>query len=205
MICLVLPALLAAGQGLAQSGIPDLSHCQAWLQYDGADTPTLMVRPDGQGSAFTEAQLPDGTEVDARVFLRVLDWNDEPVEMFPREDLWLESRDGGLVYCPGGTIADESTDADGLTWWSRPLAAGGFSQALLAVLVNGDDVWVEGLRLSFNSPDINGDLAMNLPDVTLFAMDYFNGYRFRSDLYRDGVLDVRDLGRLAAAAGVECP
>jgi hypothetical protein len=190
---------------LALAQIPDLSHCQAWLAYDGPETPTVLVYPDGQGRPFTEARLPDGTLVDATVFLLVLDWNDNPIAAFPREDIWLESYDGGLFHCNGGTIADVNTDAEGLTWWSQPMEAGGYSEDLTMVLVNGDNVWAEGLALNFNSPDIDGDGHVGLPDVTWLAMDFFGSYHFRSDLQRDGVINLSDLGRLAAGLGGQCP
>lgn len=196
---------MLAGAALAQTGIPDLSHCESWLAHDGPETPTLMVQPSGQGSAFTEAQLPDGTRVDATVFLRMLDNQDFPICCFPREDLWLQSEDGGLIRCGNGTIADANTDAAGLTHWTAPLHAGGSSQALLWVHINGEALWTGGLPLSINSPDFNGDLRVNLADVQLFAADLAAGYDFRTDLHRDGVLNLADLGRLAASLGAQCP
>jgi hypothetical protein len=190
---------------LAQGGVPDLSHCQAWLAYDGPEMVTLRVAPDGSGATFTEAKLPDGTLVDATVTLLVLDWNDDPVAYFPREDMWLESLDGGLYHCNGGTIADTDTDAEGMTQWVQPMRAGGFSLSLTAVLVNGDNVWAEGLRLNFNSPDINGDGQVSLHDVGQFASDFFGNYHFRSDLARDGLINLADVGWLAAGLGAVCP
>ena len=46
--------------------------------------------------------------------------------------------------------------------------------------------------------DIDGDGHVGLPDVTWLAMDFFGSYHFRSDLQRDGVINLSDLGRLAA-------
>lgn len=197
--------LLTAGFALAQTGIPDLSHCEAWLVYDGPETPTLLVFPDGRGSHFDEAQLPDGAQVDATVVLVMRDMWDFPICCFPAEDTWLEAQDGGLVPCLGGTTADLNTDGDGMTHWATPLAAGGFSQAPLQVLINGEVINPGGLALSFNSPDFNGDLHVNLTDVQLFAADLTTGYTFRADLYRDGVLNLSDLGKLAAGMAAQCP
>lgn len=190
---------------LAQSGIPDLPNCQAWTAYEGEETPTLRVTPEGSGSLFTAAQLPDGTVVDGTVFLLLLDWLDVPIANYPHEDLWLESADGGLVPCPGGSVADEDTDDTGLTWWVQPMRAGGYSQALTQVMVNGDNVWQEGLRLSFNSPDITGDGQVNLSDLGWFASDFFTQYHFRSDLFRDGVLNLSDLGAMVMGMQAQCP
>lgn len=190
---------------LAQGGVPDLSHCEAWLAYDGPEMVTLRVVPDGSGPFFTDARLPDGTQVDATVYLLVRDWNDDPIADFPWEDMWLESFDGGLYHCSGGTTADVDTDLEGMTHWIQPMRAGGFSQTLTAVMVNGDNVWYEGLQLNFNSPDINGDGQVNIPDVGQFAGDFFGDYHFRSDLARDGLINLADLGGLAAGLGAVCP
>lgn len=193
---------------LAQDGVPDLPHSETWISYDGPGTPTVMVQPNGQGSTFMEAQLEDGTVVEAVVYLRVLDWNDNPVSNYPREDMWLESWDAGLVPCywSEGTQADVNTDSNGLTFWVAPLHAGGYSQALTAVMLNGDNVSYEGgLNLNFNSPDINGDGLVNIPDLALFAQNLFGDYDFRSDLYRDGVINLSDVGRFTLGLGSACP
>ena len=39
--------------------------------------------------------------------------------------------------------------------------------------------------LLVNSPDLNGDLLVNLADVALFAQDIFGPYNYRSDLRWD--------------------
>jgi len=202
---IVVAAVLWAAPVLAQSGIPDLNQSIAWTAYEGDDTPTLLVFPDGLGRPFTEAQLPDGTFVDCTVYLQVRDWNDDPVANFPFEDMWLGSGDGGLVFCQGGTQADVDTDATGTTYWQAPMKGGGFSQALTRVYINGDDSWGEGLRLSYNSPDIDGDGYVSLPDISWFAQDLFNGYNFRSDLFRDGMVNLADVANLAQGLGGYCP
>ena len=50
-----------------------------------------------------------------------------------------------------------------------------------------------------NSPDLNGDLLVNLADLSLFAQDYFGPYNYRSDLRWDGDLDLGDLVVFAVA------
>jgi len=202
---LMVMILVAALPVLAQDGVPDLSHCQVWSSYEGPGTPTLMVQPDGQGPTFLEAQLADGSVVESIVYLRVLDWNDIPIANFPNEDLWLGSRDGGLVSCPFGTIADQQTDEAGLTYWMEPMSAGGFSEALTAVYVMGDNVAYDGINLSFNSPDIDGDGQVLLYDLSLLINNYFGEYDFRSDLFRDGQINLSDVGRFAGAMGTSCP
>jgi hypothetical protein len=204
-LTLVLTLLLESGTIAAARDIPDLPNCRAWLAYEGPETPTLLVVPDGSGSPFTEALLPDGTTVDATVFLEIRDGNDTPVANFPFEDLWLESADDGLQPCQGGTCADANTDELGMTYWIQPLRAGGHSQALTQVLIMGDPWGTEGLALSFNSPDINGDGQVDIQDVGNFAQNLFGTYDFRSDLARDGLVNLADLGRLIQGLGRNCP
>nr|MEE4268007.1 hypothetical protein [Candidatus Krumholzibacteria bacterium] len=205
VIFLGMAVLLWAAPLFAQSGIPDLSNCEAWLAYEGPEVLTLMVRPDGQGSAFTEAQLPDGTHVDGTLFVKVIDWGEEPVVNFPAEDLWIESEDGGLVACLGGTIADVNTDETGLSYWIEPLQAGGSSLGSAAVFVSGDSWGTGDLPLNFNSPDLTGDGVVNLADLAYFSEIYYEDYDFRADLYRDGVINLSDVALMAQGWGVACP
>lgn len=176
------------------------------MAYPGGETLTLMVRPDGGGRSFDEAFLPWGETADATITLELRNANWDPIPNFPREDMWLVSYDDGLVSCVGGTIADADTDAFGITHWQNPLFGGGYSEALTIVLVNGaPPESTNGVHLSYNSPDINGDLVVNLTDVALFAVDFFGAYNFRSDLFRDGIINLQDLGTFAQAYGTVCP
>jgi len=155
------------------------------MAYQGPETLTLFVVPDGSGVTFDQATLPyGGTE----------------------EDMWLESEDDGLVPCVAGTIADANTDADGKAQWLEPLLSGGQSQAITVIKVNGMLLELtSGVHLCFNSPDINGDLRVDLTDMQLFAVDFFSSYDFRSDFHRDGIVNLSDLPPMALAIGVACP
>lgn len=55
--------------------------------------------------------------------------------------------------------------------------------------------------------DLNGDGSVNLPDVGLFASDYFSSvYVARSDFNNDGALGLADVHLLATALGTTgCP
>jgi hypothetical protein len=186
--------------------IPDLSNSEAFIAYEGPGVPSLMVVPDGSGPSFTQARDEQGNMVNATITLYVLDPNYDPVVQYPFEDLWLETQDDGLVACSGGTVADHDTDADGMTQWVEPLFAGGFSQGPVIVVINGWALTTNpGLPLRFNSPDINGDLVVSLHDVSIFASDFFSSYQFRSDIYRDGVLNLSDIVFLVQSLGALCP
>jgi hypothetical protein len=179
-----------------------------YMAYSGPEALTLLIMPDGSGPTLDEARLPYGGTADATITLLLMDINYDPIPYYPREDIWLEAEDEGLIICTGGSIADTDTDINGETHWTNPLRGGGASEALTVVKVNGSLVELtSGVRLNFNSPDINGDLVVNLLDVALFAEDFFNHplFSFRSDFYRDGQINIADLGVFAQAIGAACP
>lgn len=198
--------LLMTASASACVGLPDLNTSLIWQNFPGLAT--LRVQPDGSGPPLTEARVADGTVVDATLHLALNNScpEDGPVVGFPREDMWLESLGGGMMFCPGGSIADGPTDEDGHTQWSQPLTGGGWDEGNCRVLVAGDPLGsLQGQTVNFNSPDLNGDQVVNLIDVGLFAQDYYGEYHFRSDLARDGVLNLSDLYHLAVSVGQSCP
>ena len=129
MVLILVPAAALAGIG-------PCGYSTAEVAYIGPETAVVLVLPDGSGTPLTAARLPFG-EIDATVTLRVLDCTGLPVPNYPAEDMWLESADGGLAMCAGGTTADANTDANGEAFWVQPLHAGGSSQALTVVMLNG--------------------------------------------------------------------
>ncbi len=204
---LIIPILiLTATPAGACVGIPDLDFSIIWQSFEGLAT--LLVAPDGSGPPVTEARTSDGMVADATLHLTLINNcpDEGPVVGFPREDMWLESLGGGLAFCIGGSIADYQTDEDGSTQWSLPLKGGGWDEGNCRIMVSGMALGAsEGLTLNFNSPDLDGNRVMNLADVVLFAQDYFNGYAFRADLFRDGVVNLSDIVVLARSAGITCP
>jgi hypothetical protein len=122
----------------------------------------------------------------------------------------VESSDGGLVGCTGGTSADASTDALGATQWQAPLAAGGATSStsdLTVVMINGAALTSNGgLAIAHNSADITADGQVNLSDVQAFAVDFYSGaYAFRSDFAFDAIVNLSDIVPLAQAMGGACP
>lgn len=205
---ILVAAWLAAGTAMAceGTGVPDLDQSIVSWGLGAGESATLLVVPDGSGPAFTSARRPGGMEVDATIQLTLIDACGDPICCFPREDMWLESQDHGLVLCAGGSIADHSTSLYGQTEWTAPLKAGGHSQAACQVLVNGVALFGSvPLPLHFVSPDLNGDRAVSLIDVAAFAEAYFGPYTFAADLRADGALNLSDITVLAAGLGADCP
>ena len=76
----------------------------------------------------------------------------------------------------------------------------------MTVYIAGIPVNTPPLDIRVNSPDINGDLVVNLVDVAAFAEGFMGGvYAFRSDYNFDGVLNLIDLGAFASHLGETCP
>lgn len=197
-------ACLAAGATMAC--VPDLDQSIVTWGLGAGQSATLLVLPDGSGPAFTAARIPGGMTVDATIQMTLIDSCGYPICCFPREDMWLESQDYGLVLCAGGSIADHNTNQYGQTEWTLPLKAGGHSQAACQVLVNGMALpGSVALPLHFVSPDLNGDRDVSLIDLVVFAEAYFGAYTFAADLRADGVIDLSDIPVLAAGMGAECP
>lgn len=199
-------ALVIVSASFAAAGVPDPANTVVQMAYTGTEDVVLYVLPNGFGSSFTEAQIKGGgANVDATITMTVRDGNDVAVASFPAEDMWLESGDNGLVPCEGGNTADVNTDADGNTYWTAALAAGGSSEAACYVFLNGVALTLQALPLSFNSADMNGDGAVDLVDVGSFASAFFGGaYDFTADFISDGVIDLLDLNRLSSSSGATC-
>ncbi len=207
-IAVLMVMLLVFSSALADEpggGIWDV-YCNVDFAYDGDEQLTLFCNPDGSGSPFSEAHLPDGSIVDATLRVQIFDAFGEPVAAFPAEDMWLEPVGDFLFVCVGGIAADSATDESGWTIWAEPLHVGGFSDSECTLFVNG--MYVQGwtdLNLRFNSSDITGDGQVNLSDVSLFSSHYFGSYSFAADLYSDGVLSLADVAFLATGLGTSCP
>lgn len=197
----LLPALAAAG-------IPPLDPCTVEGTYPGRVS--VFCIPDGGGHPLTEAQAFGGTFVDGTIVLILHDDADNPVYNYPAEDLWLESSHGGMISCVGGTIADAPTDVDGRTTFSHPLLVGGHTSPLagelMQVFINGAACpTTAGVDVQVNSPDLNGDLVVNLTDVIIMSGHLYGAYDYGSDFHYDGVINLSDIVMMAWGMGAACP
>ena len=196
---------------LATAGIPDLGNSTAATL--ATETVSVYCLPNGGGHPLNDCYVSGGAKTDATITLTLLDSDLDPVFAYPFEDMWLEGDMGGLVLCAGGSTADANTDLDGVTTFSLALFAGGQTDAVAgevcAVIINGDALTQPGLDIRFNSPDINGDLNVNLTDVVLFSQDYYSGNTgddvYSSDFYWDGNINLSDIVLLSQGSGSTCP
>ena len=165
-----------------------------------------MILPDGSGDLLSEAFLPDGSRVDGMITVIVLNGDGTPYSAYCQENIWVMDQGGGLSFCPNGNLPISQTDSNGFTQFTRRFFGGGASSGLLQVYLHGAALRsVSGMAVRFNSPDMNGDLAVDLSDVPLFAADFVSGvYAYRSDFHHDGQINLSDLVRMAGALGARC-
>ena len=201
IVLLAAPAFADVGLGLEIS---------ADLQLD--QPVSIIVAPDG-GEALTEG-LAFGSHpndrVDATFTITIRNEGGVPITGYPAEDIWLQtSHDGELALCAGGANPDGPTDAQGRTTFFGPFRMGGHCEVGGAVYLT---VWAgtyvvlqPRLDIRLVSPDLDGDLKVDLSDVYLFASDYLSGQNpSRSDFVWDGVLNLSDLIVFADHVNAQC-
>jgi len=181
--------------------IPDFSNCYATCAYYGPVS--LFVLPDGSGQLLTEA---NNGPIDATITVTLLDLLDDPIVLYPAEDVYLETSLDGMVACSGGVNADGPSDMYGNMTFTSALRAGGFSAIgeQMVVLINGMPLIGYDLDIKVNSADIDANGIVNLSDIVQFAGD-MGSYNFRSDFYQDGVLNLVDVIFMASSVGCNCP
>ena len=185
------------------------------LESAAAGRVSLYSLPDGNGAPLTGAFLwsynpgESPAIVDATLTLTVLEDDITPIRGIPAVDLWLETDQGGMIPCAGGTIADGPTNTAGVTTFSGALRAGGASAPLAGERMVAAHAWAtveaDPVDVQVNSPDQNGDLRVDLSDVVIFTESFHTGYTYSADLYWDGELNLSDVVLLAMALGAECP
>lgn len=207
---IVLALLAMAG---TDASAQDVDNSTAgFVSYEGAETLVLMVLPDGSGPSLTEARILGGGHADATIEVFVRDWFGLPVEYFSWRDVWLSPvPDGGtLATCPSSLTCQifpdpADTGPDGRLVISGTPWAGGYSEGLMQARINNTPLTSSpGLNIRYVSPDIDGNLVVNLSDAGFFANDLFGDYHFRSDFDADGDIDLSDAGFLATSIGKAC-
>lgn len=193
---------------MAVAGIPDLTLSTATTA--AVSQVSVYSLPNGNGKALTAAKaLGSTTPVNATITLTLKDGNGDPIFLYPSEDLWLETSLGGLKHCAGGTVADFSTNALGITTFSNAILGGKQSDRVLAektiVLVSGTSLSGSQLDILFNSPDIDGNLTVNLSDAIAYVANATGAYSYRSDYYFDTVINLSDAVLFAQGIGAGCP
>jgi hypothetical protein len=164
----------------------------------------LFVCPQGDGVRLDDI----GATIDIWVV-----FDGVPVEGIPHNDIWVMGCDPleQLSLCGGSQAcsADGPTDSEGHTTISGTIAAGGYSNGL-DVVVSGIALYDKStgcttylcLPVATRSPDINGDLLVDLTDLATFASVFTPGlYDERMDFNCDGAVGLIDLSMFAPHFG----
>lgn len=180
---------------LAMAGIPDPTQSTA-----SSATGCFDMTPAGTGQTLGNEGLT--------ISVTVVDGGNIPIPGYPFQDIWWDDNgNGDLALCQGGTVADGNTNGSGFTTISGAAAGGGWTQAGVRVYLAGVPVTGSpALGIEVNSPDINGDIVVNLADLGDFAADFNDpAYNFRSDFTCDGAENLADVGDFAVANAQSCP
>jgi len=172
-------------------------------------TVSVFTVPDGSGDPLCDCYLFGGQKTDATIELILMDQDGNPVPYFPAEEMWLATMQDGLVRCSHGSIADNPTDQDGRTTFSGPIYGGGASDPergeYSVIVVAGCASYDPGRIILFNSPDLNGDLKVNLSDVVCYRIFMDDTISYAFDFYWDGIINLSDLVLFSRAIGASCP
>jgi hypothetical protein len=185
--------MLLGLSSLAAAGIPDDT-----LSTATSAGGTVLVTPAGTGDTLGSKG--------ATISVNVQDVNGVAIAGYPFQDIWADDiGNGDVALCQGGSVADANTDASGNTTISGAIAGGGSTQAGMKVYLAGTPLAGAALAINVNSPDITGDLKVDLADIGQFATDFSGAYDFRSDFVADGVINLADVGQLGLHNGEVCP
>ena len=212
-------ALLVAAHGIA--GAQAIDPCKSYSEFVAVGPsplqgPCYFACPAGDSDTFLDSgTLPGPGAGDGwYIRIRVREADGTPVPNVPATDIWIVDCDpvDDLVLCAGAASsnADSLTNAQGYTTMSvTTLAAGGCAEGL-AVVVDGtallDSVTncanVICHDIDVRSADINGDLCVDLADLSIFAQSFPpQFYDPCCDFECNGVVNLADLGRIARHFG----
>jgi hypothetical protein len=195
LLSLVAAGILVLGlSSLAMAGIPDPA-----LSTASSATGCIDITPGGNGPTLANEALT--------ISVQVLDNGGLAIPGYPFQDIWWDDTGtGDLAMCQGGSVADANTDGAGNTTISGAAAGGGWTLSQVRIYLAGVGLTSGDLGLDVNSPDINGDLIVNLVDLGAFSQDFNNpAYDFRSDFTCDGIENLADVGRFAIHNSEICP
>jgi hypothetical protein len=206
VIVMFLMGLAAAAY--AQGPDPELSHA---ISANSQPVSVFML-PNGYDLPLTEAQLYGGMPTDATITLTLMNADGNPVSGYPAAQCYLMVGASGdwLPICANGTIADWNTNGQGQTTFTNPLKSGGSDEPVTIMIGTWPTPefpvdFPQGDLFQFNSPDINGDLYVNLSDVQMFVSDFYGEYNYRCDFFWDGMISLPDIALLAQGIGASCP
>lgn len=216
VLCLAAASMLVV-YGVASAGIVDPCASSAALVPTGGATPgalglyPLFICPQGDTDNYVDQVGGASSGVGYYIAVTVIDNTAQPIPNIPGSDFWAIDCDplNDVALCGGSasTGADSLTNAMGMT------TIGGFGTTAGGGCADGYSVVVQGfvienpgtgcttdlcLNIAWRSPDINGDLIVNLVDLSAFASGYPpQSYVNCSDFDNNGLVNLQDLSKFA--------
>lgn len=201
VLALVAVCCIVMFNGTANAGIID--PCVSYWELHASVTPCpLFVCPQGDTDSF----LDQGWWI----WICVLDINAVPVPNVPASDFWLIDcdplKDAALCGGSASSGADSNSNSAGMTTMSQGGLTGGGCADGMALVIQGFVVkdsltncsTDECGAIALRSPDINGDLVINLVDLSNFSAGFPpNPYAPCADMNADGSVGLQDLSRFA--------
>ncbi len=212
---LSMAAALLLVAGVAFGGIIDPCNSTATCGGGGgaaspASVGCVLVCPAGDGDQIS-AKVAGGA-----IFVTVRDGSSIGIPGIPATDFWLVDCDPllDMVLCGGSSSssATAATDENGETTMEGDIAAGGCADGL-SVVVQGfiieegtpPDCTPVCLDIDIRSPDMNGDLAVNLLDFALFGGAYPpNAYSKCADFNCDLAVNLQDFSAFGLHYNHDC-
>jgi hypothetical protein len=193
-----------------------VDFCQSTIEYSGSMEPLpncYLACPQGDTDSFEDQGFI--------IFnITIRDMAGNPIPGIAASDFWVFDCDSqnDIVLCGGQNScdADGPTDANGTTHMRQSVLSAGGQADGLSVICMGVIIMDPNINCTLpycfpvlvRSPDINGDLIVNLTDLGLFATGFPpNPYWESSDFNCDGQVGIVDLARFAfhfAPPGHEC-
>jgi hypothetical protein len=158
----------------------------------------VLILPDGSGPSLESSG--------ATIFVQLWACPGEPVPAVgvPAQDMWLEAiGPGALALCAPGALADGPTDENGVATFSQALAGGGWTTD--GVTVHYDNVVSPVPNVRIVSPDIDGNLEVDITDFSAFGRSFGRTDAPHLDFVHDGVIDLADFSVFMQAYGTRCP
>ena len=211
-------ALLTLPVAVLAQGTPVAANSTATLVCADPAV-SIYVLPDGSGIPLSQSYGSITSPITATIVVTLFDASGLPVPGVYNREIRLEYQNSNMSWCSdsfypppphAANCADSDTNVAGQTTFTLAYHGGGaqFQSCRVWVLeANGLYMPIpQTLAVSMNSPDITGDLVVNLSDIVAFAGDLQGGVApYRSDFAWDGVINLTDMVIFSQALGVTCP
>lgn len=187
----------------AHACVPVIEPILEYLWEPGGGPVSICLLPDRESRGFLAGGI--ATEVVLRFPVALIGAAAQPDDIIPVE--WWNG--GPAVLC-GSFVNEVTRDENGWVSLLPDLRGGGHcgpdetGDITLWIPVCPNQMLELGSAVYFNSPDINGDLRVDLSDMPLFVGDFFRAYTYRSDFNWDGQVNLSDLVMMTQGLGSSC-